>query len=112
MDSVPPTTNSLRQHFGAFATFHFNQNRVFYVATVPSISLLHLRRVGTFLGLHLVAWHNLRRWEAFGKLSQCSMRLFSFFGCLAPLWLCCDAISMCDYIRACPLHDWTHNTAH
>ena len=65
MDSVSPTINSLRQQFGAFVAFHFAQKRISHVATFPSISLLHLGRVGTLLGLHLSAWHNLGRWEAF-----------------------------------------------
>ena len=112
MNFVSLTTNSLRQQFSAFAAFHFAQKRVFHVITVPSISLLHLGRVGTLLDLRLVAWHNLGRWEALGKLSHCIGRLFSFSECPTPRWRCCDAISMCDYIRACPLHDWTHHTAH
>ena len=112
MNSVSLTMNSLRQQFGAFVAFHFAQNRVFHVATVLSISLLHLGRVGTLLGLHLAAWHNLGRWEALDKLSHCIGRLFSFSGCPAPRWRCCDAISVCEYIIACPFHDWTHHMAH
>ena len=84
MNSVSLTINSLKQQFGAFVAFYFAQKWVFHVATVLSISLLHLGRVGMLLDLHLAAWHNLGRWEALGKLSHCIGRLFSFSGCLAP----------------------------
>ena len=84
MDSLSPTINSLRQQFGSFVAFHFAQKRIFHVATAPFISLLHLGRVGTLLGLHLATWHNLGRWEALGKLSHYIGRLFSFSGCPAP----------------------------
>ena len=69
MNSLSPTINNTRQQSSTFAAFHFSQKRISHVATVPSLSLLHLRRVGTLLGLHWAARHNLGRWEATGKLS-------------------------------------------
>lgn len=79
MNSLSPITNHPRQPSGAFSGFHFAQNRVSHVEIVPSISLLHFGRIVTLLGFRLTAWHNLERWEVFGKLSQCAR------GCFSPL---------------------------
>ena len=74
MNSLSPTINNTRQQSSTFAAFHFSQKRISHVATIPSLSLLYLRRVGTLLGLHWAAWYNLGHWEAIGKVSQCPGR--------------------------------------
>ena len=51
LNSESHVSNNPKRQSGAFVAFYFAQNRFFYVATVPFLSLLHVGRVGTLPSL-------------------------------------------------------------
>ena len=77
------------------------------MSTVLSLLFHHVGHVGTLPRPLLAAALNLGRWEALGKLSQCTGRCFSPLGCPALPWQRCHVTATRDHTTPCPLRYWT-----